>query len=110
MDNNFHRWQQNVLILELSLQPNARHDAWVGLHNSRLKLKITALAIEGRANAYLLDFLAKEFGVAKQACQIVAGETGRHKRVAIKNPQRFPQLPNNLQLYRETTAAPAVFC
>jgi uncharacterized protein (TIGR00251 family) len=52
-----------------------------------LKVKINALPEDGRANAELIRFLAKEWKVAKSALEIVNGETSRHKRLKIHDPE-----------------------
>jgi hypothetical protein len=89
-------WENGVLILNLHLQPKASKDEWVGLHGERLKLRITAPPVDGKANQHLISWLAKEFGVSKTACVLICGETGRQKKVAIHSPQRFPILPDDL--------------
>lgn len=77
-------WQQRELLLELQIQPGAKHDAIVGLHGDRLKLKIHAPALDGRANQQLIEFLAHCFGTTKANVSIVRGELGRSKSVRIK--------------------------
>jgi uncharacterized protein (TIGR00251 family) len=49
----------------LHIQPKASRDEWSGLHGERLKLRIKAPPVDGKANAYLIGFLAKEFGINK---------------------------------------------
>ncbi len=88
---SFYSWQDGNLILNCQLQPKASHDAIVGLDDERVKIRITAPPIEGKANAHLVKFLAKQFGVAKSAVSILSGELGRQKRVRIENPKKIPQ-------------------
>lgn len=98
---NWYLWDESALILNLHLQPKASKDEWAGLHGDRLKLRITAPPVDGKANQHLLAFLADEFGVSKAACQLVSGESGRQKRIAIKMPQCFPKLPEGLEFKKE---------
>jgi hypothetical protein len=49
----------------------------------QLNAKIKAPAQDGKANAYLVEFLAKQLGIAKSAVTIVAGFTNPHKRLEI---------------------------
>lgn len=98
---SWYSWDNGVLILNLHLQPKASKDEWAGLHGDRLKLRITAPPVDGKANQHLIAWLAKEFGVSKAACVLVSGETGRQKRVAISFPQRFPVLPERLEFSTE---------
>jgi uncharacterized protein (TIGR00251 family) len=89
-------WQESgsVLILSLHVQPKASKDEWAGLHGERLKLRIKAPPIDGKANQYLLNFIASEFGVKQSACNLLTGESGRDKRVSIKAPRKFPACLN----------------
>ncbi len=83
-------WQGDVLILNLHVQPKASKDEWSGLYGERLKLRIKAPPIDGKANAHLLKFIAAEFGVKQSACKLLSGESGRDKRIAITAPCEFP--------------------
>ena len=46
--------------------------------------------MEGKANAELVKFLAKAFGVGKRDIDIISGELNRHKRVRIAAPAKLP--------------------
>ncbi|MDP2111143.1 MAG: DUF167 domain-containing protein [Thiobacillus sp.] len=70
-------------LLELHVQPGAKVTAAVGEHGGRLKLKIAAPAVDNRANAHLLAWLAAQLGVPKSAVRLVRGDTSRHKTVAV---------------------------
>lgn len=83
-------WRGETLYLELHLQPRARHDAVSGLHGRRLKVRITAPPVAGKANAQLCAWLARQFGVAKSRVRILKGDLGRDKRVGIVKPTREP--------------------
>lgn len=84
------RWQGAALVLDLHVQPGAKHDEIVGLHGERLKLKIAAPPVDGRANRHLLEFLADLFGVPRARVTLIRGETGRVKTVQIDTPARIP--------------------
>ncbi|MDQ2190389.1 DUF167 family protein YggU [Vibrio anguillarum] len=85
-------WQEGEdLILKLYIQPKASRDSIVGLHDEELKIAITAPPVDGKANAHLTKFLAKQFKVAKGLIEIEKGELGRHKQVRIHSPQVIPQ-------------------
>ncbi|QXI11659.1 DUF167 domain-containing protein [Pseudomonas zeae] len=87
------RWDGDDLILECHLQPAARSDDFAGLHGDRLKIRLTAPPVEGKANAYLMGFLAKAFGVSKSQVSLLSGELNRQKRVKICSPKKVPDLP-----------------
>ena len=94
-------WDQGILTLNLHIQPRASTDEWSGLHGDRLKLRIKAPPVDGKANRYLLAFIAEEFGVPTKACRLVSGESGREKRISIEQPKKFPSLPKPLQFRRD---------
>ncbi|NDP49207.1 MAG: DUF167 domain-containing protein [Sulfuriferula multivorans] len=69
--------------LELHVQPGAKLTVVVGEHGGRLKLKIAAPAVDNKANAHLLAWLAAQWGVPKSKVRLVSGETSRQKTVAV---------------------------
>lgn len=90
---SYFRWDGDDLILDCHLQPKASSDEFAGLHGDRLKIRLTAPPVEGKANAHLLAFLGKAFGVAKSQVSLISGELNRQKRVRIQRPQKLPDLP-----------------
>ncbi|MGK6354263.1 DUF167 domain-containing protein [Sphingomonas sp. DT-207] len=50
--------------------------------------RLTAPPVEGAANDALLALVAKQFGVAKRAVTLIAGETARIKRLRITGETR----------------------
>ncbi|HKN04089.1 MAG TPA: DUF167 family protein YggU [Buttiauxella sp.] len=78
------------LVLRLYIQPKASRDSLIGLHGDELKVAITAPPIDGKANAHLVKYLAKQFRVAKSQVVVEKGELGRHKQVKIIDPQQIP--------------------
>ena len=88
---SYYRWQDEDLLLSCHLQPKASKDEFCGLHGDSLKIRITAPPVDGKANAHLIKFLAKQFGVAKGAITIVSGELGRQKRIRVAAPGRLPE-------------------
>lgn len=90
MPEPYYQWQDGDLILRCHLQPKASRDEISGLHGDSVKIRIAAPPIDGRANAALIRFLAKTFGVAKRDVTILSGESGRGKRVRILAPTRVP--------------------
>lgn len=94
---SYFRWDDGDLILDCHLQPAARSDEFAGLHGERLKIRLTAPPVEGKANAHLMAFLAKAFGVSKREVSLISGELNRQKRVRISSPKKLPELPGLLR-------------
>ena len=78
------------ILLKLYIQPKASRDSIVGIHGDALKIAITAPPVDGKANAHLTKFLAKQFKVAKSQVDIEKGQLGRHKQVRISMPAIIP--------------------
>lgn len=91
---SWYRWDDEDLILDCHLQPKASSDEFAGLHGERLKIRLTAPPVEGKANAHLMAFLAKAFGVSKSQVSLISGELNRQKRVRIQTPKKLPDLPD----------------
>src|SRR5262245_13299682 len=88
------RFAAGVLTLRLHVQPGARATGWAGRHGEALKLRLAAPAVEGKANAACIRFLAEAADVPRHAVQITQGELSREKVVTIQGvtPARFQQL------------------
>ncbi|MEJ2344154.1 MAG: DUF167 family protein [Gammaproteobacteria bacterium] len=76
--------------MNIRLQPRASRDEIVGAQGTRLKIRITAPPVEGKANAHLVRFLAKAFGVSRSQVLLVSGEASREKRVRVEQPKKIP--------------------
>lgn len=84
-------WKEGEdVVLRLYIQPKASRDKIVGLHGEEIKIAITAPPVDGKANAHLTKYLAKQFKVAKGLVNIEKGELGRHKQVRIVTPSQIP--------------------
>ncbi|SEH05206.1 DUF167 family protein [Candidatus Venteria ishoeyi] len=83
------------MLLQVQIQPRASRDEIVGEiateQGPRLKIRITAPPIDGKANAHLRKLLAKIFGIAKTRIHIINGETSRNKRLRICAPKKLPE-------------------
>jgi len=77
---------RNLLILVLRVQPNARRTELAGFHDGYLKVRVSAPAIEDRANTLLLDFLKKKFDLRGSRVIITRGGRGPTKTIEISNP------------------------
>ena len=65
------------------MQPGARVSEFAGRHGERIKVRLAARAVDGKANEALIEFLAAHYGVAKRDVRIIAGLKSRQKRVVI---------------------------
>jgi uncharacterized protein len=74
------------LILELHVQPGASRSEFAGKHGERIKVRLAARAVDGKANAALIDFLAQHYKVPRRSVRIESGLKSRQKRVVIDAP------------------------
>ena len=69
--------------LRLRVRASAHHDEVVAIRNGVLVVRVTAPAVEGRANEALRRQVAKRLGVPKSAITIVRGHHSRDKVIEI---------------------------
>jgi hypothetical protein len=71
------------LTLQIHAQPNAKSTAAAGLHGDALKVRLAAPAVDDKANAALLAWLASMLDLPRSALKIRAGGSSRRKVVEI---------------------------
>jgi uncharacterized protein (TIGR00251 family) len=90
MPGSWYRWQNETLILDVSVQPRASRDEIVGSLGDRLKIRLTAPPVDGKANQQLLKYLAALCGVGRKQVRLLSGAGSRTKCVAICAPRILP--------------------
>lgn len=78
------------LVLEVRIQPRAAHSEFAGPFGQRVRIRLQAPPVDGRANAALIGFLADAFDVPRARVAIEHGLAGRDKRVRIRNAGPVP--------------------
>ena len=76
--------KEGVALL-LHCQPGAKVSRIVGEHDGRLKVSLNAPAVENKANEVLVTWLAEQLGIPKRQIELLSGQTGRKKRVLIRD-------------------------
>lgn len=64
--------------------PRASKNAVQGELGDAVKIRLCAPPVDGAANAALVEYLAEVLGVSRSKVRIVAGATGRNKRIAVE--------------------------
>ena len=90
--HTFYEWQGNDLLLRVKAQPKASKDEFAEVLDNRLKVRITAPPIDGKANQHLIKFLARQFKVSKFQIELLAGDAAREKRFMIRSPKQLPAI------------------
>lgn len=90
----FYRWENDSLHLFIKVQPKASKDELAEVLTDsigdRIKIRICAPPIDGKANKHLIKFLASIFNVAKSNIRIKNGETGHNKHLIVQSPKKLP--------------------
>lgn len=69
--------------LQVRLQPRARDNRIIGIDGDGVRIRVTAPAIDGRANEALIVLLASMLDVAKSQICIDRGHTSRCKLIEV---------------------------
>ena len=65
--------------VKIRIIPNAAKTGFSGYREDELVLRLSARAVEGKANKAALKFMAEFFAVPRSAVALVSGEKSRHK-------------------------------
>ncbi len=88
-----------MIRLLIKVKPGSGKDEIIVDSGNNLSVKIKAKPIDGEANEYLIEYLAKEFNISKGNIQLEKGATSRLKRIALTMEQsRFDEI---LKKYRK---------
>ena len=71
------------LLIDVRVQPRSSRTGFAGVIGERLRIRLQAPPVDGRANAALVEFLAESFGAPRAAIRIERGLSGRDKLVRI---------------------------
>jgi uncharacterized protein (TIGR00251 family) len=91
----------NSVVFKVKVVPGSSRTAVCGLLDKMVKIKISAAPEKGKANKCLLDFLAKQLGVKKNAVKIVSGKSNPVKSVQVLEISA-EQLLNKLNLNKQS--------
>jgi uncharacterized protein len=72
------------LRLAVWVTPGGRRSELRGVADGRLRVRVAAAPVEGRANRELCRFLAETLGVPQGSVVVTSGESGRRKSVRVR--------------------------
>lgn len=78
------RWDGSAWHLAVRVQPGARRSEAVGVHGDELRVRVAGRAVEGKANAELVAYIAKALEVPVRAVRIERGHKHRSKHVVVE--------------------------
>jgi len=98
---SFYAWDGNVLVLNILGSPSAKKDHIGKPKGNQLKISVTASPVGGRATDYMVKWLAKEFGVKKNAIKVVFGRMNINKQIRIKQPTKLPRVIEKIEISKK---------
>jgi uncharacterized protein (TIGR00251 family) len=72
-----------MAIVRVHLVPNAKSDRVAGEYGGAIKITIRAPAVDGKANAALIRFLARQLKVTRHSIVLEHGQKSRDKVIRI---------------------------
>jgi uncharacterized protein (TIGR00251 family) len=88
---SYFEWEGEDLVLRIRVQPRSSQEGFAEVLGDKVKLRINAPPVDGKANAQIIKYLSKLFGVPRAQVCILSGETGRDKRIRIRHPRALPE-------------------
>src|SRR5262245_14234654 len=76
------------VVLPVKAQPGGCKNGVRGVQKGALKISVTQVAEKGKANAALIDVLAKQLQLKRSQIELIAGETQSQKRFLIRGVSR----------------------
>lgn len=76
---------RNGCTFDIQVTPRASRAGVAGVQGDVLKVKVTALPVEGAANEAVIQLLARELGLKKSQLEIFAGTKSRRKTILVKD-------------------------
>ncbi|HEC27347.1 MAG TPA: YggU family protein [Gammaproteobacteria bacterium] len=93
VNKDWYEWKSGNLLLRLQVQTRASVNKFAEIKENRIKLRIKAAAVNGKANDAIIKFFSKEFRVPKSSVEILRGGKSTKKLVSIHSPGQLPELP-----------------
>jgi len=77
------RQDAGAVTFGVRVQPRAKRDRIVGVHDGALKVALTAPPVEGAANEALVKLIARALGVSQRDVSILHGDSSRQKTLRV---------------------------
>lgn len=80
---SWYHFGQDGLTIHIQAQPGAKRTEVVGLYGDCVKVRLASPPVDGKANACLIEFLARRLGVKRTQIVIARGLGSRRKNVFV---------------------------
>jgi uncharacterized protein (TIGR00251 family) len=78
------------LLLDVRVQPRASRTEFAGRLGDRLRVRLNAPPVDGRANAALVEFVADACDLPRARVTLERGMTGRDKQLRLHGLDTIP--------------------
>jgi uncharacterized protein len=75
-------------LLSVWVQPGAKSDGIVGVRDGSLKLRLTAPAVDNKANKALVEYVAGLLRLPRRQVSLVSGASCRRKKLRIVSEEK----------------------
>jgi uncharacterized protein (TIGR00251 family) len=75
------RAQDDAVLVDVLVVPNASRSQVVGIHGSRIKVRVAGPPEKGKANKAVADLLVQ--ATSARRGEVVSGRTHRHKTIKL---------------------------
>ena len=72
------------IVLDVLVQPRCSREGVGPVLDGRLKVRVHAAPVGGEANGAVVRLLARALSVSRSSVQILVGQSGRRKSVAVR--------------------------
>jgi uncharacterized protein len=79
------------------IQPGARQNEVIGLHDGAIKIRIKSAPVDGEANAALIKFISQHLKIPQKEIQILNGLTNKRKTLQISTDLSTEQILEKLK-------------
>jgi uncharacterized protein len=80
---NWYQINRDGVTIAIHVQPGARRTELAGLYGDCVKVRLASPPVDGKANACLIEFLARRLGVKRSQVTITRGLSSRRKTVFV---------------------------
>jgi len=79
-----------TLKIRILIQPRASKTEIIGIVGDRLKIRLQAPPVDGKANDVLVRYLARELALTRSEIVLKSGHTGRKKTLELPASVKLP--------------------
>ena len=80
---NWYQINRDGAVIHVHAQPGAKRTEVAGLHGDCVKVRLASPPVDGKANACLIEFVARRLRVKKSQVTITRGLHSRRKTVSV---------------------------